>query len=222
MPDVVAAPANAIPTALIAKLVLGGVVVAAAVVAGYFLMQTPTPVPAPSPPKYSPPTLIPPIPISPPVSGQPLQAMSTPFKDLSTHSKEPWCQCNKQPSQHTQQRQCSQCLPPQRPLHLWRRLRRPRLHRLRCPPRLLHPWRPRLLPHRRPLRSEIWQHGQKPSTLLMKNVGWTQTTTVSCVTPTCGRASSGRFASTWRHRQDSTCVVNKHHLDNVGSRRVTQ
>ena len=112
MPDVVAAPANAIPTALIAKLVLGGVVVAAAVVAGYFLMQTPTPVPAPSPPKYSPPTLIPPIPISPPVSGQPLQAMSTPFKDLITHSKEPWCQCNKQPSQHTQQRQCSQCLPP--------------------------------------------------------------------------------------------------------------
>ena len=211
----VPAPANAIPPALIAKLVLGGAVVIAAVVAGYFLMQTPAPVPAPAAPKFSPPTPLPSFPLPSPAPGQPVQALSTPFKDLCHVCKDSWCQWhrNKQPSRHTQQQRCNRCPSPRRPLylqhprplHLWR----PRPHW--C---LLHLWHPRPLPHRpQP------PHGPKPSMLLMTDVGSTPKTIASWVTLTRITAS-GRYASTWRPRQDGTCVANKRE-HNVGSRRVT-
>ena len=89
--DVAAAvPANAIPPALIAKLVLGGVVVTAAIVAGYFLMQSPAPAPAPSPPKLTSPTPLPSFPLPAPAPGQPVQAFSTPFKCLCHVCKDSW------------------------------------------------------------------------------------------------------------------------------------
>ena len=231
-----AAPANAIPPALIAKLVLGGVVVAAAVVAGYFLMQTPAPVPAPvpSPPKYSPPTPLPSFPLPAPApaaaAGQPVQALSTPLKDLCHVCKDSWCHChrNKQHSRHTQQRQCNRCPSPRWPVQLLHRLRRLRPHRLqrlrplrRLRPlphrlRLPHPLRlplshrlrlPRPLRCLRPHRPQP-RHGQIPSMWLITDVGSTPILmapeTTVCLVYLTYMAGIGRVVSTKQPRQDGT------------------